>query len=54
MWLPISQKVSAAFRTRTGADTFCAIRSYISTVSKHRLNVVDAIYDALTRSLFIP
>ncbi len=39
----IKQKVSGAFRTRTGAETFCAIRSYISTVRKHGLNVIDAI-----------
>jgi len=50
----IKQKVSGAFRTRTGAETFCAIRGYISTARKHRLNVIDAIYNALTGSPFIP
>jgi transposase len=50
----IKQKVSGAFRTRTGAETFCAIRSYISTVRKHGLNVIDAIHNALTGSPFIP
>ena len=50
----IKQKVSGAFRTRSGAETFCAIRSYISTARKHGLNVIDAIYDALTGSPFIP
>ena len=50
----IKQKVSGAFRTRTGAETFCAIRSYISTVRKHGLNVIDAIHDALTGNPFIP
>jgi len=50
----IKQKVSGAFRTRTGAQTFCAIRSYISTTRKHGLNVIDAIYGALTGSPFIP
>jgi len=43
----IKQKVSGAFRTRIGAETFCAIRSYISTARKHGVNVIDAIYDAL-------
>jgi len=50
----IKQKVSGAFRTRTGAETFCAIRSYISTARKHGLNVIHAIHDALTGSPFIP
>jgi transposase len=50
----VKQKVSGAFRTRTGAETFCAIRSYISTVRKHGRNVIDAMYDALTGSPFIP
>jgi transposase len=50
----VKQKVSGAFRTRTGAETFCAIRSYISTVRKHGQNVIDAIHDALTGNPFIP
>ncbi len=50
----IKQKVSGSFRTRTGAETFCAIRSYISTVRKHGLNVIDAIHGALTGNPFIP
>ena len=50
----IKQKVSGAFRTRTGAETFCAVRSYISTVRKHGHNVIDAMYDALTGNPFIP
>ena len=52
--IKVKQKISGAFRTRTGVETFCAIRSYISTVRKHGLNVIDAIYDALTGHPFIP
>jgi transposase len=48
------QKVSGSFRTRAGAETFCAIRSYISTTRKHGLNVIDAIHGALTGTPFIP
>ncbi len=50
----IKQKVSGAFRTRVGAETFCAIRSYISTGRKNGLNVIDAIHNALTGNPFIP
>lgn len=52
--IKIKQKISGSFRTRKGADTFCAIRSYISTVRKHNLNVIQAIYDALASRPFIP
>jgi len=50
----VKQKVSGSFRTQAGAETFCAIRSYISTARKHGLNVIDAIYDAFVGLPFIP
>jgi len=50
----VKQKVSGAFRTRIGAETFCAIRSYTSTVRKHGVNVIDAIYDAYVGNPFMP
>ena len=50
----VKQKVSGTFRTCSGADTFCAIRSYISTVRKQGHNVIDAIYDAFVGQPFIP
>ena len=50
----VKQKVSGAFRTTTGAEAFCAIRSYISTVRKHGNNVIHAIQDAFVGQPFIP
>jgi transposase len=50
----LKQKVSGAFRTRQGAQTFCAIRSYISTVRKQGANVIAALHDALAGQPFIP
>ena len=42
----VKQKVSGSFRTPVGADTFCSIRSYISTARKQGHNVIAAVYDA--------
>ena len=50
----VKQKISGGFRTEEGAKTFCAIRSYISTVRKHGHNVVLAIENALRGQPFIP
>ena len=50
----VKQKVSGSFRTELGAKTFCAIRSYISTVRKHGRNVINAIQDALDGNPFLP
>ena len=52
--IKIKQKVSGAFRTRTGAQTFCALRSYISTSRKHEINVIDTIQQALAGHPFVP
>ena len=50
----VKQKVSGTFRTQDGANTFCAIRSYISTARKQNHNVIEAIYDALRGQQFMP
>ena len=52
--LKVQQKVSGAFRTQAGADTFCALRSYISTARKHSLNAIDAIGNAFLGQPFFP
>jgi transposase len=50
----VKQKVSGTFRTQSGADTFCEIRSYISTVRKQGHNVIDAMYHAFNGHPFMP
>jgi transposase len=50
----IKQKVSGSFRTKAGADIFCAIRGYISTARKQGHNVIRSIHDALVGQPFVP
>jgi len=50
----VKQKVSGTFRTQEGANTFCTIRSYISTARKQEHNVIDAMYGALLGQPFVP
>ena len=52
--IKIKQNVSGSFRTQHGADTFCDIRSYISTARKQATNAFSAILDAVNRTPFIP
>ena len=52
--MKVKQKISGTFRTRAGADTFCIIRSYISTARKQSLNVIQSIYDAFSGQPFMP
>jgi len=37
----VKQNVSGCFRSKNGADAFCRIRGFISTVRKHGLDVLD-------------
>ena len=52
--IKVKQKISGTFRTRIGAEVFCDIRSYISTVRKQGGTVIQAIHDALLGRPFIP
>lgn len=42
--MKLQQKISGLFRSKTGAENFCRIRSFISTLKKQKLNVLDSIY----------
>lgn len=44
--MKVQQKISGTFRSIQGAVAFCRIRSYISTVRKQGLNVIDSISSA--------
>jgi hypothetical protein len=47
-------KVSGGFRTLTGAQTFLALRGYISTVRKNGIDILTALRDALTGTPWMP
>jgi transposase len=46
------QKISGGFRTWQGAQIFCRIRGYISTVKKNSVPVLGAIHDVLRGKSF--
>ena len=41
--IKLRQKVSGCLRTLTGAQQFCAIRSYLSTAAKHGRHLFDIL-----------
>ena len=47
----VQQKVSGSFRSYQGAFSFCRIRSYISTIRKQGLSVIDAMMNAFEKDL---
>ena len=44
--IKVQQKVSGCFRSTAGAQRFCVISSYISTIRKQGLNLMDSIKSA--------
>ena len=52
--LKVQQKVSGCFRSAEGAECFCTIRSYISTMRKQGLSVWDALGSVFSGSILMP
>ena len=50
----LQQKISGCFRTATGADLFCRIRGYISTVRKQGHDLLPALISLFSNSPFSP
>jgi transposase len=50
----VQQKISGAFRSARGANIFCRIRGYISTVRKNSLSVINTIQATFERNPFMP
>ena len=50
----VKMKISGCFRSTAAAETYCRIRSYISTASKNGITVFNAIVSAFDGQPFIP
>jgi transposase len=50
----LKQKISGTFRSVVGAQMFCRIRGYISTLRKQGLNVLDAFISLFSGSFQLP
>ena len=47
-------KVSGCMRSMAGAETFCAIRSYLATATRHGIGWLDALTSAFQGRPWIP
>ncbi len=47
-------KVSGWMRSMTGAEQFCAIRSYLATAAKHGTSALDALIRAAEGQPWLP
>jgi transposase len=50
----IQQKISGCFRTTSGAENFCKIRSYISTAKKQGQSVMDVLIQLFEGNCWMP
>ena len=50
----LHQKISGCFRTMAGAQAFCRIRSYLSTLKKQGFNLIDSLAQAIQGQPIIP
>jgi transposase len=50
----LQQKISGSWRTKAGADDFCAIRSYVSTMKKHHVDVLAGLRQLFDGHAWLP
>ncbi len=52
--LKVQQKISGCFRAQAGAEAFCSIRAYISTIRKQGLSVWSALGSVFADDVLLP
>jgi hypothetical protein len=52
--IKVHQKVSGCFRSFVGAEQFCRIRGYISTLRKQGADVLTALQSVFNANPFVP
>jgi transposase len=52
--MKLKQKISGCFRSADGAQQFCRIRGYISTLRKQGISVLDALKSTFTGNPILP
>jgi transposase len=52
--LKVKQKISGCFRTEQGAEEFCRMRSYVSTMKKQGHNVMKTIRSVYAGRILMP
>ena len=52
--LKVKQKISGCFRTEKGAEEFCRLRSYVSTMKKQGRSVMETIRSVFAGTLIMP
>ncbi len=52
--IKVKEKISGSFASFKGGEIFCRIRSYISTLKKNNIAVLQGIKDALDGNCYVP
>ncbi len=50
----VQQKISGCFRTTSGAQTFCRIRGYLSTMKKQGVHLLSALKSVFSGNPLMP